>query len=58
MLFVGVTSTLRIDTPTASRLNVRDDREAPLFRDGTTARNTDFRKTERRIFLSGEAGRG
>jgi hypothetical protein len=31
MLFVGVTTTrCNLDTPTASRLDVRDDREAPL----------------------------
>jgi len=37
MLFVGMDQPrCNIDTPTASRLNVRDDREAPLLsrRDG------------------------
>jgi hypothetical protein len=37
MLFVGADKPrCNIDTPTASRLNVRDDREAPLLsrRDG------------------------
>jgi hypothetical protein len=36
VLFVGAEEPrCNIDTPTASRLNVRDDREAPLLRDGT-----------------------
>jgi hypothetical protein len=35
-LFVGMIKiTLQPDTPTASRTNVRDDREAPLLRSGT-----------------------
>jgi|tagenome__1003787_1003787.scaffolds.fasta_scaffold19035935_1 hypothetical protein len=42
-LFVGMIKiTLQPDTPTASRTNVRDDREAPLLRSGTHQAYVNF----------------
>jgi hypothetical protein len=52
MLFVGADKPrCNIDTPTASRLNVRDDREAPLQRGETGDRQSYFLIKRKKNFV-------
>ncbi len=47
-----------IDTPTASRLNVRDDREAPLVIETGRVKLITFSEKKKDIYFSKGTGQG